>query len=40
MYTYRPDRPLREQTLTTARRRLTEEGFEEATGSDPDPPNS
>ena len=30
MYTYRPDRPLREQTLTTARQRLTEPGFEEA----------
>jgi predicted ATPase len=30
VYTYRPDRSLREQTLATVRQRLTESGFEEA----------
>ena len=30
VYTYRPDRPLQEHTVTTARQRLTESGFEEA----------
>ena len=30
VYTYRPDRSLREQTLATVRRRLTERGSEEA----------
>ena len=30
VYTYRPDRPLQEHTVATARQRLTESGFEEA----------
>lgn len=30
VYTYRPDRSLREQTLAAVRQRLTERGFEEA----------